>query len=649
MRPDYYVHDFLLVLDTVLERDEHLFFPAELEVFYRIRTLPRHELRLLVRLFNRRRLFVRVDRLHYADIPVLHQVLESLDARGLVKLFLAGQGEAGRNGDDPVWTDEDFKAALKAYTVPELARVAGLAPSRTLRRTQVMEAVDSLGRKQAMEGLLAEGGLVSVVHRDLLRRVQRLFFLNSRQDPGTLVTVDLALVRFPSYRVWRTGPVFPDRRSFDAFLEAEALRDTFESAVHSRNEPAAAAAGKQAFVRFLDAETSAAGFLERFEARYVLAGTALAFVRRCERTHGATEAATMYEQLLHAGLPGRYRGRAWRRLALLRERQHDLAGALAACARGLDEQGLRRGDRVDLVARSSRILARASRQGRRVAGASGHEDGTTRGGSRGLDGAIGDGRGSREVVVQRPIVASGRGRRMLFEDVDGRAQEVEQLALAAYRAAGVDGVVSENQFFTTLFGVLFWDILFAPIPDVFQTPYQDAPLDLGTDAFYATRRDAIEARLRQIGEEGAGERILREHDRRFRGVLARGVAWERFSEEALAEGVVRLGGKRLVAVLGPLARDYRSWRRGLPDLLLWRSEGGFGGVGCGGEYWAAGGYEVPGADVWFAEVKSPRDRVGPHQKAWIATLRRAGLWVEVCRVVGEDCVGAEGRADGGEG
>jgi hypothetical protein len=34
-----------------------------------------------------------------------------------------------------------------------------------------------------------------------------------------------------------------------------------------------------------------------------------------------------------------------------------------------------------------------------------------------------------------------------------------------------------------------------PIPDVFRTPFQTAPLDIGTDAFYPTRRQAIENRL----------------------------------------------------------------------------------------------------------------------------------------------------------
>lgn len=34
-----------------------------------------------------------------------------------------------------------------------------------------------------------------------------------------------------------------------------------------------------------------------------------------------------------------------------------------------------------------------------------------------------------------------------------------------------------------LFALVMWDVLFLPIEGAFETPYQRAPLDLGTDAF----------------------------------------------------------------------------------------------------------------------------------------------------------------------
>ena len=41
---------------------------------------------------------------------------------------------------------------------------------------------------------------------------------------------------------------------------------------------------------------------------------------------------------------------------------------------------------------------------------------------------------------------------------------------------------------STMFSLLFWDVLFMDVPDVFRTPFQSAPLDLSTPLFYPTRK-----------------------------------------------------------------------------------------------------------------------------------------------------------------
>src|SRR5205823_9463248 len=59
-----------------------------------------------------------------------------------------------------------------------------------------------------------------------------------------------------------------------------------------------------------------------------------------------------------------------------------------------------------------------------------------------------------------------------------------------------------------LFGLLFYDILFTYVPNVFQTPYQTCPLDLHTDAFYGARVSEITRRVVEIGNVGA-EQLLK--------------------------------------------------------------------------------------------------------------------------------------------
>jgi Fanconi-associated nuclease 1 len=80
---------------------------------------------------------------------------------------------------------------------------------------------------------------------------------------------------------------------------------------------------------------------------------------------------------------------------------------------------------------------------------------------------------------------------------------------------------------TTVFALLFWDIIFAAIPGAFETQYQYAPLDMSEDTFYYARKDLTAQRLTEI-EEGGAKLILETHDALYRekktwGV---GVRWD---------------------------------------------------------------------------------------------------------------------------
>lgn len=81
-----------------------------------------------------------------------------------------------------------------------------------------------------------------------------------------------------------------------------------------------------------------------------------------------------------------------------------------------------------------------------------------------------------------------------------------------------------------------WDIIFAPIPGAFETPYQGAPLDLVDDTFYFSRKEMIEARLADISAGKAPE-IIMKTDTAFRETKTWcvGVNWDRFERRELLE------------------------------------------------------------------------------------------------------------------
>jgi len=93
---------------------------------------------------------------------------------------------------------------------------------------------------------------------------------------------------------------------------------------------------------------------------------------------------------------------------------------------------------------------------------------------------------------------------------------------------------SETRILTTIFGLLFWDIIFADVPGAFDTPYQYAPLDLFHDSFYRARKPLIDKRLKEIEDGQAGE-ILSRHDDNYREkkVVCACVSWDLCPKEDL--------------------------------------------------------------------------------------------------------------------
>jgi len=118
----------------------------------------------------------------------------------------------------------------------------------------------------------------------------------------------------------------------------------------------------------------------------------------------------------------------------------------------------------------------------------------------------------------------------------GPEVRVEQVALEAYAKEGWKGYHSEGGIITTIWGLLMWDILFAPIDGAFETAYQSEPLDLRTDAFAEVRRELIDERLKEI-ERGRAVEILTAVDERERskGTFCVGVRWDSYPLDDIVE------------------------------------------------------------------------------------------------------------------
>ena len=95
---------------------------------------------------------------------------------------------------------------------------------------------------------------------------------------------------------------------------------------------------------------------------------------------------------------------------------------------------------------------------------------------------------------------------------------------------------SETRILTTIFGLLFWDVLFADVPGAFETSFQSAPLDMFEETFYYARKELVDKRLAEI-RSGRGIEIFQRHDGMYREkkTWCLCVSWDVCSSEDLHE------------------------------------------------------------------------------------------------------------------
>jgi Fanconi-associated nuclease 1 len=196
----------------------------------------------------------------------------------------------------------------------------------------------------------------------------------------------------------------------------------------------------------------------------------------------------------------------------------------------------------------------------------------------------------------------------------------------------------ENSLIFTLFGLLFWDIIFDEhVPLVFLSGYQSAPLDLGYPSFYLSRKQQIDQRLADLYTPILVRALVDTAFEQHRGTACKGVQWNAWDKVFLGDIAVGMGGACLAVICKALSLHYNDWGGGLPDLCLWRDKQQTIAAAAAEEE----GNEVLGPsppsshsrelEVCLVEVKGPRDRLSQQQQAWLDLLAPV-LNVHICQI-----------------
>ena len=204
---DYYLDNFLYLLNFVASHYEHLLSANEQHFNERLRRLPDDGIRLYVRLTNRIGPYFRCDKINYQEIKDLSAAIEHLKSDQLLEVV-----------EPPV------EEAIELCSRRELLTLLGFekVPSG-LKKSELKARIN----ERAINPLTELGvTVVQLLGLKELRIFRLLFFGNFHQDMTEFVMHEL-VAPFESYEISRQSITFTTRENLELVLR---LRDLAERA-----------------------------------------------------------------------------------------------------------------------------------------------------------------------------------------------------------------------------------------------------------------------------------------------------------------------------------------------------------------------------------------------------------------------------------
>ncbi|MHC8326896.1 VRR-NUC domain-containing protein [Pseudomonas sp. LB1P83] len=168
----------------------------------------------------------------------------------------------------------------------------------------------------------------------------------------------------------------------------------------------------------------------------------------------------------------------------------------------------------------------------------------------------------------------------------------------------------ENSLINSLFGLLCWPAIFAPLPGAFFHPFQRGPVDLLNEDFHARRADVFQACLAEL-DDGRYLQTIRERYVAKWGVQSPFVFWGALSEDLLDQALDCLPAEHLKHWFNRLLLDIKANRAGMPDLI---------------QFW-------PQHKTYrMIEVKGPGDRLQDNQLRWLEFCHEHQMPIAICYV-----------------
>nr|WP_178117981.1 VRR-NUC domain-containing protein [Pseudomonas sp. R5(2019)] len=385
--------------------------------------------------------------------------------------------------------------------------------------------------------------------RELCDRLRLLFFGNFRQDWSEFVLADLGLLRYESVDFSADSRALRSRADIDTYEQLYACQRAFEAGVPV-GELLATLPARQVDNPWLE------GRRARLQFR---------LGQHCERLAEWSLALALYTECIHA--------EARVRQIRVLERCERFAQALA-----LAEQAQLAPRNAAETQQLLRIVPRLRRK------------------------------------LGLPAVAAARAPQVQRLDLqlphDGALESVEHKVRQYLSEDQAPVHYVENTLINSLFGLLCWPAIFAPVPGAFFHPFQSGPADLLHGEFRERRAELFAKCLAQLDDERYKATIRQHYESKY-GLQSPFVYWGVLDETVLEQALECLPAEHLKHWFERLLEDIQANRAGMPDLIqFWPEEKRYRMI----------------------EVKGPGDRLQDNQLRWLAFCARHQMPVAVCYV-----------------
>jgi len=459
------------------------------------------------------------------------------------------------------WLDTQAPMLLEElfdlHTRSELAEVFASAERGSSPRKsdwlQALAGVHAAPRRYAEWHPQSREPVWRVMLGELSERLRLMFFGNLHQNWTEFVLADLGVFKYESVAFDAASRAFQTRADIDAYLALQACRQALEEGAETA-----------AMLQSIAACESPNPWLEKRRAKLLLRlGNA------CERAGLFDEALQTYAQCSYPGA----RHRRIRVLERLERHEEALAQALQAQLAPEGDEELQKLQRM--LPRLLRNTGRAKARPRPAA--------------------------SQALVQMRADIVL---------DAPTAPMSVEYALRAHWHDAASPVFYVENALINSLFGLLCWPAIFAPVQGAFFHPFQSGPADLSAPDFSA-RRAAEFARCLALLDTGEYAPVILARYADKQGVQSPFVFWGALTEPLLRVALDCISAAHLKLLFTRLLADVKTNRSGFPDLV---------------RFWPAEQrYEL-------VEVKGPGDKLQDNQIRWLQYCSDHGIPVSVCHV-----------------